>query len=345
MENLYNRIEKLDEAIRSVKLPYMAWKVLFLIDKDTQVSSITDILEADEIEVQSSVAVLLENGLIEEKQSDGKDKQEEDAAEIAAVEETSVASSSFSDSKNLEKEVDSVISDDLDFNMEETFEESAQEVEDIIDEAETELEVLPEEEIPVDEIQGNEPTEEENIEINISDDEMADESDDMEFNFNLTGEGAGESSETIEAETQDDAKTKEKVIAEPAKEEPAIANKAGNKKILVIDDSLVIRKMVEIALEEEDYDIVTAVSGKEGLDALDKNNPDLVILDMMLPDINGIEILKTIKASRGIPVIMLSGKDSPQMIETAKKEGAEEFLPKPFKDDDLVDKIKKLLQA
>ena len=55
------------------------------------------------------------------------------------------------------------------------------------------------------------------------------------------------------------------------------------------------------------------------------------------------EIVKTIKASKGIPVIMLSGKDSPQMIETAKNEGAEEFLPKPFKDDDLVDKIKKLI--
>ena len=77
----------------------------------------------------------------------------------------------------------------------------------------------------------------------------------------------------------------------------------------MIDDSLVIRKMVEIALEDEDYNISTAVSGKEGLDSLDKINPDLVILDMMLPDINGIEILKTIKASKGIPVIMLSGKD------------------------------------
>ncbi len=110
----------------------------------------------------------------------------------------------------------------------------------------------------------------------------------------------------------------------------------------MIDDSLVIRKMVEIALEDEDYIIETAVSGKEGLDKLDSVNPALVILDMMLPDINGIEILKTIKASKGLPVIMLSGKDSPQMVENAKKEGAEEFLPKPFKDDDLVEKVKLL---
>lgn len=171
--------------------------------------------------------------------------------------------------------------------------------------------------------------EDEKIEINIPEGEDED-SDDSEFNFNLTGE---------EAEAATKAEPTPEPPAEPAKE----VDTSGFKKILVIDDSLVIRKMVEIALEEEDFNISTAVSGKEGLDIMDKTNPDLVILDMMLPDINGIEILKTIKASKGIPVIMLSGKDSPQMIETAKNEGAEEFLPKPFKDDDLVEKIKKLI--
>ena len=140
-------------------------------------------------------------------------------------------------------------------------------------------------------------------------------------------------------------KTEDKVPEKPPVDESQddSPDKSGYKKILVIDDSLVIRKMVEIALEEEEFIIETAVSGKDGLEVMDQTNPDLVILDMMLPDINGIEILKTIKASKGIPVIMLSGKDSPQMIETAKNEGAAEFLPKPFKDDELVEKIKKLI--
>ncbi len=63
----------------------------------------------------------------------------------------------------------------------------------------------------------------------------------------------------------------------------------------------------------------------------------------MLPDVSGIEILKAIKASKGIPVIMLSGKNSPQDIELAKAQGADDFAPKPFKEEELVEKIKALL--
>jgi len=105
---------------------------------------------------------------------------------------------------------------------------------------------------------------------------------------------------------------------------------------MVIDDSIVIRKMVEIALEDGDYNIVTSNSGKDGLKLLDEENPDLVIVDMTLPDMNGIDLLKTVKASKGIPVIMLSGKDAPQLIESAKNEGADDFLPKPFRDDEFL---------
>ncbi len=129
----------------------------------------------------------------------------------------------------------------------------------------------------------------------------------------------------------------EELIAEPETES------TGRKSVLVIDDSIVIRKMVEIALEDEDYLIHTAVSGKDGLDKIDHLNPSLIILDLMLPDINGIDILKTVKASRKTPVIMLSGKDSPQMVEKAKETGADAFLPKPFKDDELIEKINSLI--
>ena len=101
--------------------------------------------------------------------------------------------------------------------------------------------------------------------------------------------------------------------------------------------------MIEIALEEEDYQIVTAVSGKEGMDLMAKNDPNLIILDMMLPDMQGIEVLKSIKETKKTPVIMLSGKDSPQLIENAKEIGVEDFLPKPFRDEELVEKVKSLL--
>lgn len=356
MENLYNRIENLDEAIRSVKLPYMAWKVLFLVDKDTPISSITEILDANEDDVKSSIDVLKENGLITvaesneiletEKENIAEDKEEETTIPEPEPEpepEVEAEPEVVTEEKgnNLENEIDSAISDDTDFDLglsdeeseitkEEPVMEDTASIEEVIEEPEIEV-VDQEEEIP-----GEEMEDDENIEINISDEQAGSEVEEMEFNFNLTGDESDQ-----EKITEPDQKPK--ATQQPMKEEPKAKSKPGSKQILVIDDSLVIRKMVEIALEEEDYNIVTAVSGKEGLEALDKNNPDLVILDMMLPDINGIEILKTIKASKGIPVIMLSGKDSPQMIETAKNEGAEEFLPKPFKDDDLVEKIKKLL--
>ena len=103
--------------------------------------------------------------------------------------------------------------------------------------------------------------------------------------------------------------------------------------------------MIEIALEDEDYNIVTAISGKEGLEMIEKEKPNLVILDMMLPDMNGIEVLKTIKTEKKLPVIMLSGKDSPQLIETAKEVGVDDFLPKPFRDEELVEKVKTLIEV
>jgi len=371
VKNLYNRVENLDELIRSVKLPYLAWKILFLVNKKADSNEIAGLLETDEQAVANSMDLLLKNELvfIDEEAPVEAEIQEK----VPDLEETTI----------LEEETEPVEEDIVDQLIseipEEIVKEEAEEIldtSDIVESEEPLLETSEEEPIPFiedeepqnaddvldelmneveeqestetieqpvveqetasDEIESlleeseTETVEEEKIEINIPEgDEGDDISDEMEFNFNLTGE---------------------EKAAEPVEEQPPVVeavddsqDKSGFKKILVIDDSLVIRKMVEIALEEEEFSIETAVSGKEGLEVMDQTNPDLVILDMMLPDINGIEILKTIKASKGIPVIMLSGKDSPQMIETAKNEGAEEFLPKPFKDDDLVEKIKKLI--
>jgi CheY-like chemotaxis protein len=128
----------------------------------------------------------------------------------------------------------------------------------------------------------------------------------------------------------------------PAKQEEIVSG-SGAKTIMVIDDSIVIRKMIEIALEDEDFRILSATSGKDGMEAVERENPDLIILDMLLPDMNGIDVLKKIKETRDLPVIMLSGKDSPQLVENAKEAGVNDFLPKPFKDEELVEKVKTLI--
>ena len=117
-------------------------------------------------------------------------------------------------------------------------------------------------------------------------------------------------------------------------------DKAGAPVILVVDDSVVIRKMVEIALENENYQIISVPTGKDALNFLDDQTPDLIILDIMLSDVNGLDVLKAIKASKDIPVIMLSAKDTPRETTRAKELGADDFIPKPFKDEELVAKIK-----
>jgi CheY-like chemotaxis protein len=113
--------------------------------------------------------------------------------------------------------------------------------------------------------------------------------------------------------------------------------------ILVVDDSVVIRKMVEIALENENYKIVSVATGKDALAFLDENEPNMVILDIMLPDVNGLDVLKAIRASKDFPVVMLSAKDTPREISKAKELGADDFIPKPFKDEELISKIHELI--
>jgi CheY-like chemotaxis protein len=113
--------------------------------------------------------------------------------------------------------------------------------------------------------------------------------------------------------------------------------------ILVVDDSVVIRKMVEIALENENYNIVSVATGKDALAFLDENEPNMVILDIMLPDVNGLDVLKAIRASKDIPVVMLSAKDTPRETSKAKELGADDFIPKPFKDEELISKIHELI--
>ena len=316
MENLYNRVENLDELIRSVKLPYLAWKVLFLVNKKANSEEIAGLLETDEEAVSNSMQLLIQNGLIivDEEPEKVVEEVEEEIAEVGHQEEDEIPEI-VEVEEEVEETADSIEEpEDAPIDNQQEEQPAANILEELLEESDEQDSEL----------------EEEKIEINIPEgDEGDDISDEMEFNFNLTGE------EKTEGKAAEQAPVVE--------QEEALTDTSGYKKMLVIDDSLVIRKMVEIALEEEEFTIETAVSGKEGLEVMDQTNPDLVILDMMLPDINGIEILKTIKASKGIPVIMLSGKDSPQMIETAKNEGAEEFLPKPFKDDDLVEKIKKII--
>ncbi|MFQ3573236.1 MAG: response regulator [Thermodesulfovibrionales bacterium] len=81
-------------------------------------------------------------------------------------------------------------------------------------------------------------------------------------------------------------------------------------KILVVDDEKNILKLYKAELEDEGYDVITANSGKEALEVFEKENPDLVTLDILMPDIDGIRVLRQMKEIRpNVPVIMLTAYD------------------------------------
>ncbi len=181
----------------------------------------------------------------------------------------------------------------------------------------------------------------------VEEEELTEESEEKD-EFDLGDIFQTEMSETEQSldEMLETAEAEEEVEEEEAGadfEAAPAAEGVERKTILVVDDSVVIRKMVEIALENENYEIVTVANGKDALSYLDNKEPNLVILDIMLPDVNGLDILKAIKASKTTPVVMLSAKDTPKETSKAKELGADDFIPKPFKDEELVDKIHELI--
>lgn len=210
---------------------------------------------------------------------------------------------------------------------------------------EVEEETIPETEMPleIDEIEEESPEETE-IPPEVEEGEEEKEEFDLglgDFFKEDVAEAAVEvEEEEKEIEVFDEEKLEEKVEPEAPETEVLPGKK---RTILVVDDSVVIRKMVEIALENEQFQIMSVANGKDALKYLDDNNPDIIILDIMLPDVNGLDVLKAVKASKQIPVVMLSAKDTPRETLRAKELGADDFIPKPFKDEELVSKIKELV--
>ena len=101
------------------------------------------------------------------------------------------------------------------------------------------------------------------------------------------------------------------------------------KKILVIDDE---KEIVDLICKElqEDYEVLTACNGQDGLHALEKNEISLVILDIMMPGIDGLEVCRRIRSFSNIPIIMVSAKSQEQDKISGLTEGADDYLTKPF---------------
>lgn len=110
--------------------------------------------------------------------------------------------------------------------------------------------------------------------------------------------------------------------------------------ILVIDDEPQIRKLLEISLESNDYQVLQADTGKQGLAMAANHQPDLILLDLGLPDISGHELLKTLREWYNKSIIILSVQNTETDIVTALDNGATDYLSKPFRTAELLARIR-----
>ena len=121
------------------------------------------------------------------------------------------------------------------------------------------------------------------------------------------------------------------------------------KKILVVDDSSVMRKSIMFMVRQSGYEICEANNGREALEWLRDNRPDLIICDVNMPVMDGISFLKKIKQDdeyalcRFIPVLMLTTESEKSMIDEGKKAGVRAWMNKPFDPDKLLASMKMIL--
>ncbi len=121
---------------------------------------------------------------------------------------------------------------------------------------------------------------------------------------------------------------------------------AKKKRILLVDDEIDFVELVRTRLEDNNYEVIIAYNGEEGLEKAEREEPDLIILDIMLPKISGFDVCRKLKIEenfKDIPIVMLSAKFQPNDITFGKAMGADAYITKPFEPQVLIEKIRELL--
>jgi two-component system, OmpR family, alkaline phosphatase synthesis response regulator PhoP len=120
------------------------------------------------------------------------------------------------------------------------------------------------------------------------------------------------------------------------------------RKILAVDDEKHIVRLVQVNLERQGYEVVTANDGKEALEKVEEERPDLVVLDVMMPYMDGFEVLQNMRrnpATRDIPVIMLTAKAQDADVFKGWQSGVDCYLTKPFNPMELLSFVKRIFDA
>lgn len=118
------------------------------------------------------------------------------------------------------------------------------------------------------------------------------------------------------------------------------------KRILVVDDEIYIVHILEFSLTMEGYQVLTAADGEEAMRLIEQERPDLVVLDIMMPKMDGYEVCRRLRQDeqlKGIPVILLSAKGRAVDREVGLQAGADDYITKPFSPRKLLEKIRDLL--
>ena len=116
-------------------------------------------------------------------------------------------------------------------------------------------------------------------------------------------------------------------------------------KILVVEDELKIARFLELELKYEGYEVSSVHDGRAGLEAILNQSPDLVILDLMLPGMNGMEVCRRVRQSSDVPIIMLTAKDDTMDKVMGLDFGADDYMTKPFAIEELLARIRRVFRA
>jgi len=115
-------------------------------------------------------------------------------------------------------------------------------------------------------------------------------------------------------------------------------------RVLVVDDDETIRRTLRINLRARGYEVEEVASGRDALSTLEDAPPDLVILDLGLPDVDGVEVLRRLRRTSRVPVVVLSARHQSDDKVEALDEGADDFVTKPFGMDELMARVRSALR-
>jgi len=120
------------------------------------------------------------------------------------------------------------------------------------------------------------------------------------------------------------------------------------KRVIIVDDSIDVRRVLRMTLEQEGYEVIEADSGRQALEIYPEDHVDMLITDLNMPDMDGIELIKEVRKKPGarfMPIIMLTGETQPEKKQEAKNAGATGWIAKPFRIEQLLAVVRMICPA